>query len=125
VTGVLNVQTEIDIKHRGINWDKMLDYYKERGITCIHFPIHDFNETDLTSKLEDGARVLKEMIQDQGLKVYVHCTAGMGRAPAVVLTYLCLHEDWDSVDEADLIVKSYRKVSCPNLRAVRNVVYKN
>lgn len=27
VTGVLNVQTEIDFEHRGINWEKMLTYY--------------------------------------------------------------------------------------------------
>jgi len=27
VTGVLNVQTEIDIKHRGINWPRMLEFY--------------------------------------------------------------------------------------------------
>lgn len=26
VTGVFNVQTEIDIAHRGINWPRMLEY---------------------------------------------------------------------------------------------------
>ena len=41
----------------------MLDFYKERGITCVHFPIHDFNEADLTSKLEEGAAILKDMIE--------------------------------------------------------------
>ena len=28
VTGVFNVQTEIDFKHRGIKWDNMLQYYR-------------------------------------------------------------------------------------------------
>jgi hypothetical protein len=27
VTGVLNVQTEIDFDHRGINWPRMVEYY--------------------------------------------------------------------------------------------------
>jgi protein-tyrosine phosphatase len=63
------------------------------------------------------------MINDLGLKVYVHCTAGMGRAPACVLVYLSLYKGMEP-DEANLYVKSYRTVSVPNMRAVRNVVEK-
>ena len=48
VTAVLNVQTEIDFAHRGVNWEKMTDYYTKVGIKAVHFPIHDFNEIDLT-----------------------------------------------------------------------------
>jgi protein tyrosine phosphatase len=103
----------------------------------VHYPIHDFNEGDLTSKLYDGAKVLNDMINNQGLNVYVHCTAGMGRAPAVVLVYFCLYKpDYDygfNFDEdddkwmdlpvrVDAFVRTHRKVSVPNMRAVRNVV---
>ena len=128
VTGVFNVQTEIDLAHRGVNWPKMLEYYEERGITAVHFPIHDFNEDDLTSKLFDAAQILNDMINNKGLEVYVHCTAGMGRAPASVLAYLCLFKKiaaWSNPTEVDLFVKSYRKVSVPNMRAVYNVVQQN
>ena len=58
---------------------------------------------------------------DKGLKVYVHCTAGMGRAPATVLVYLCLHKNMTPMG-ADQFVKSYRRVSVPNMRAVTKVV---
>ena len=51
----------------------------------------------------------------------MHCTAGMGRAPAVVLTYLCLQLKMD-VAASDLYVKQFRTVSVPNLRAVQTVV---
>lgn len=91
VTGVLNVQTEIDFEHRGINWQRMTEYYADNGITPVHYPIHDFNEEDLKAKIKDGAEVLNKMINEDNLNVYVHCTAGMGRAPAIVVTYLCLH----------------------------------
>lgn len=100
ITGVLNVQTDIDINHRGINWPKMLQYYNERGITAIHYPIHDFNEQHLTERLFEGAKVLNDMINNKGLSVYVHCTAGMGRAPATVLVYLILYKKlscWSSI----------------------------
>jgi hypothetical protein len=45
----------------------------------------------------------------------------MGRAPAIVLTYLCLFKGMDP-DESNLFVKSYRTVSVPNMRAVKEVV---
>mmetsp|Transcript_18109 Transcript_18109/g.30922 ORF Transcript_18109/g.30922 Transcript_18109/m.30922 type:complete len:147 (+) Transcript_18109:1060-1500(+) len=125
VTGIFNVQTEIDHKHRGVNWERMVEHYSERGMHPVHFPIHDFNEDDLTSKLFDAAQVLHEMIDLKGLKVYVHCTAGMGRAPACVLTYLCLFKKvhcWADPTQVDLLVKSYRRVSVPNMRAVYNAV---
>jgi hypothetical protein len=48
ITGILNVQTDVDINHRGINWPKMVQYYEARNMIAVHFPIHDFNEVDLT-----------------------------------------------------------------------------
>ena len=73
----------------------MASYYKQLGIYFVHFPIIDFNEHDLTSKLFEAAKILHEMICKKSLKVYVHCTAGMGRAPASVLAYLCLFKKID------------------------------
>ena len=31
---------------------------------AIHFPIHDFNEADLTSRLFESAKVLDDMINN-------------------------------------------------------------
>lgn len=99
----------------------MVSYYQARGITPVHYPIHDFNAEDLKKKLVKGAEKLNELIHIKERKVYVHCTAGMGRAPAVVLVYLCLHRGMDP-DDADRYVKSYRSVSVPNMTVVREVV---
>ena len=106
----------------------MKQLYADRGIKPVHFPIHDFNEGDLTSKLFDAAKTLHQMIDVEGLNVYVHCTAGMGRAPASVLVYLILYKKvscWKNPTDVDLYVKSYRKVSVPNMRAVYKVVEEN
>lgn len=103
----------------------MMKYYKEVGIKAVHYPITDFNEHDLTSKLFDAAKILNEMINHENLEVYVHCTAGMGRAPASVLSYLCLYKKvhcWSDPYSVDKLVKSYRKVSVPNMNAVCNLV---
>jgi len=47
------------------------------------------------------------MISEQGKAVYVHCTAGMGRAPASVLVYLCLFKGM-LPEEARVFVKTHR-----------------
>ena len=99
----------------------MLSYYENCGIEAIHFPIHDFNQEDLKLKIYDGAVLLNQMINEKNLSVYVHCTAGMGRAPAIVVTYLSLFMKMDP-DEADLYVKKYRTVSVPNMGVVKVVV---
>ena len=84
-TGVLNVQTVIDFEHRGINWDKMLQYYEENGIRAEHFPIHDFNAEDLKIKLLDGAKLLAEMILTEPEKPALH-TQPRSRATPVELS---------------------------------------
>jgi hypothetical protein len=66
VTGVLCVQTDIDIKHRGINWPRMVEYYSANNIRPEFYPIHDFNEEDLTKKILNGAKLLDEMINQDG-----------------------------------------------------------
>ena len=84
------MQTFGDLNFRGVKQDVMMQYYKAKGIDAVHFPIEDFNEHDLTSKLFEAAKILNDMINRKKLNVYVHCTAGMGRAPASVLSYLCI-----------------------------------
>ncbi len=58
ITGVFNVQTHGDLNFRGVNQEFMMKYYKEKGIKAIHFPIIDFNEHDLTSKLFEAGKIL-------------------------------------------------------------------
>ena len=106
----------------------MLKLYADAGMEAQRFPITDFNEEDLCRNLLKAAKTLHELIDNRKRTVYVHCTAGMGRAPACVLVYLCLFKKvpcWQNPAEVDKLVKSYRPVSVPNLRAVTRVVEEN
>mmetsp|Transcript_10582 Transcript_10582/g.17765 ORF Transcript_10582/g.17765 Transcript_10582/m.17765 type:complete len:110 (-) Transcript_10582:84-413(-) len=103
----------------------MVEHYDERGMEAVHFPIKDFNSEDLKSHLFEAAKKLHEMIDVKGQKVYVHCTAGMGRAPACVVAYLCLFKktrNWQDAHYVDRMIKGYRKVSAPNIHAVEQVI---
>jgi hypothetical protein len=120
VTAVINLQTDADMRQRSIDWQRLYDYYQAVGIACYRLPIWDFNEDDLIAKLPEAVSLLKRLL-DAGQHVYLHCTAGMGRAPAVAVAYLCRHHD-KSLDEAFAYVKRYRPVVCPNLHAIRRAL---
>ena len=117
VTAVVNLQTDGDIRQRSVDWQRLNEYYQKVGIAYYRLPIEDFNEDDLVAKLPTAVGLLKRLL-DAGQQVYLHCTAGMGRAPAVAIAYLSRHHD-KSPDEAFAYVKHYRPVTCPNMNAVR------
>ncbi len=120
VDAILNVQTDKDLVFRQINHNEQKKESKELGIDIIRYPIEDFNEVDLALRLKGAGDKLKELL-DKGKTVYVHCTAGMGRATATVVIYLVLYEDF-SIDQAVKFVKTYRPVACPNVNVIRKVV---
>jgi protein-tyrosine phosphatase len=120
VTAVLNLQTDSDIQQRRIDWEGLLAHYRHVGIDCQHFPIRDFDEADLVARLPEAVRLLKRLV-DAGQQVYIHCTAGMGRSPAVVVTYLSRYHQ-QNLDEALAYVRRCRPVICPNVNAIRRVL---
>lgn len=125
VTQVLNLQTAIEVKQRGVDTEQMQLFYKAKGIkNIVSYPIDDSNQDSLHKGLLGAAEQLHKMYSNGGgknSKIYVHCTSSCTRSPSVVLTYLCLyvraHKFRDPVGVAHLI-KSCHKPSFPNMRAV-------
>lgn len=121
VTAVLNVQTDEDFQHRGIQWDKLTKAYKEHGIKIVRFQIRDFDRDSLKKHIKAAAHVLDDLINVDGKDVYIHCTAGMGRAPAVAVAYLCWVKGYELMD-AVKHVKKYRTVAVPNVPVLEQVL---
>lgn len=120
VTAVLNVQSDIDFVHRQINWKNLVEAYSKNRIEIVRHPILDFNQQDLINNLKDAGEKLKALIRRHHM-VYVHCTAGMSRAAATVIIYLCFNENM-TLQAAHDFVKSHRKIICPNMGAIGQVI---
>lgn len=88
ISVVLSLQSDADLKAHGIDWQKLQQAYAEAGITPHRYPIIDFDEADLGRKLPEPVKTLNKLLA-VGHRVYVHCNAGICRAPATVLTYFC------------------------------------
>ena len=78
------------------------------GIKCLHVPMSDYGDTPLAEVAEECASFISQARQ-KGEKALVHCALGSSRAPAVVITYLMLHEGM-SLEQSWSLVKAKRNV---------------
>ncbi len=119
VSAVLNLQTDRDFAEYKIDWSRLEDHYRTRNVTLRRVPIIDFNAADLRSKLVSAVDTLEELLASEHT-VYLHCTAGIGRAPTTAVARLALRGDWE-LDSAVELVMSRRRCA-PNIDVIRAVM---
>eukprot|EP01023_Acetabularia_acetabulum_P053724 TRINITY_DN6021_c0_g1_i2.p3 TRINITY_DN6021_c0_g1~~TRINITY_DN6021_c0_g1_i2.p3 ORF type:complete len:228 (+),score=41.56 TRINITY_DN6021_c0_g1_i2:87-770(+) len=89
VTTILCLQEDTDMDYFGIEIDPIVERCKELGIYHIREPIHDFDAFDVRKRLPAIIKKLRALHDEKrGDKLYIHCTAGMGRAPSVAAMYM-------------------------------------
>ncbi|MDH3689882.1 MAG: dual specificity protein phosphatase family protein [Gammaproteobacteria bacterium] len=116
IGAVLNLQTDKDFIDWGIDWNQLEQHYAQQAIAVSRVPILDFNPVDLSAKLVSAAEELDRMLTPHQ-RVYLHCTAGIGRAPTVAIAYLSWHRDME-LDEAHTLVTEARSCA-PSVDAIR------
>ena len=116
ITAVLNLQTDEDLVALGVNWTALEAYYAVCDLVIARWPIRDFDAEDLRRRLDGAVASLDQLLRG-GHRVYVHCTAGVGRAPGVAIAYLSWVKGWD-LDKAHGHVTSHRSCA-PYLDAIR------
>ncbi len=58
VTAVLNLQTDEDLRERGIRWSAMEKSYRKSGIEPHRVPLRDFDFSDQEAHLPEAAAAL-------------------------------------------------------------------
>lgn len=122
VTAVLNLQTDEDIWTGELFGDPLDSLYATSGVKLCRVPVRDFDAIDLQQRLPDCVAALRQLLDD-GQTVYLHCTAGVNRAPTVAIAYLHWCLGWD-LDAAVTHVVEQRDCS-PNVEAIRSAVWKH
>ncbi|KAL5974736.1 hypothetical protein ACLOJK_031407 [Asimina triloba] len=95
VAYILNLQQDKDIEYWGIDFESIVKRCKEVGIRHMRRPARDFDPDSLRNGLPKAVSSLEWAISEGNGGVYVHCTAGLGRAPAVAIAYLFWFHDMD------------------------------
>ena len=105
ITAMLSLQHDVCLRYWQIDYPAMKHAGIELGMVMARCPIRDFDIEDMRLKLPDAISHLASLL-GAGHKVYVHCTAGLGRSPLVTLGYLTLVGNYSPDDAIQAILKA-------------------
>jgi len=120
VTHILNLQQDKDLQYWGVNINDISRRCEELGVTLIRRPARDFDPHSLRKTIPSAVSSVHHAVA-QGGRVYVHCTAGLGRAPAVCIAYLYWFMDMD-LDSAYKYLTDIRPCG-PKRDAIRGATF--
>ena len=115
ITAVLNIHTDDDMRAVNLDFPPLEAHYKTSLIVLRRTPMIE-EQAELRGKLWYAIQALSELLAE-GHTVYLHCTAGIGRAPTVAIGYLHTCLGWE-LEEALAHVKSLRQCA-PHVEALR------
>jgi len=121
VTHLVNLQQDKDIAYWGINYDEIRAAAEEESVTILRHPARDFDPDSLRNSLPAAVAAVDAVVRGGG-RAYVHCTAGLGRAPGVGIAYLYWCEGLGSLDEAYEYLTERRPCG-PKREAVRGATH--
>jgi protein-tyrosine phosphatase len=111
VTAVVCLQDDSDLAGKFLRLADLRRAYEAEGLEFHRKPIIDGDAVSLAAALDEVVALVHRLI-DGGERVYVHCNAGMNRAPTIAIAYLHVHSNMPLAD-ARRWVKERRVVSVP------------
>lgn len=88
ITTVISLQSDEDFASYGISGEKLSRAFESAGIHFRRLPILDFDREALARGLSEAVVELAAEVAKPWTRVYLHCTAGINRAPTVAAAYL-------------------------------------
>jgi protein-tyrosine phosphatase len=115
VTAVLSLQDDADLASKGLRLAALERAYGAHGLAFHRVPVPDGDDRNLAARLAEIVALLRGLIEAGG-RVYVHCNAGLNRAPTVAIAYLHVCEGLP-LEDARTEVKRLRHC-VPYMRAL-------
>ncbi|XP_031271292.1 LOW QUALITY PROTEIN: phosphoglucan phosphatase LSF2, chloroplastic-like [Pistacia vera] len=121
VAYILNLQQDKDIEYWGIDFQPIVKRCHAIGIRHMRRPAKDCYPDSLRSQLPKAVSSLEWAISEGKGKAYVHCTAGLGRAPAVAIAYMFWFCGMNLNTAYDTLTS--KRPCGPNKKAIRGATY--
>jgi protein-tyrosine phosphatase len=90
VTAVLNLQDDDDLRIKGLDLKSLAESFERAGVAMVRMPVPDSSADHLAQALEAAVAEVNTLIEG-GERVYLHCNAGINRAPTVAIAFIHLH----------------------------------
>jgi protein-tyrosine phosphatase len=117
ISVVVSLQDDMDLARKGLDALSLEAAYAAAGIEFRRLPIPDGDQDVLRSRLEEALVVLRERM-GAGKRVFLHCNAGLNRAPTVAVAYLHACRGL-SLEQAGSFVKA-RRACVPYMRLLES-----
>ncbi len=91
VTAVLCLQDDADLAGKRLDLAALRRAYDSHDVTFHHLPIADGDNQALAARVDEIVALLHELLSG-GECVYLHCNAGLNRAPTIAIAYLHAHQ---------------------------------
>ncbi|CAN6302627.1 unnamed protein product [Urochloa humidicola] len=118
VRTIFCLQQDSDLEYFGVNIRAIQDYCLQfKDIEHCRAEIRDFDAFDLRLRLPAVVSKLHKLVNCNGGVTYIHCTAGLGRAPAVALAYMFWILGY-SLNEGHQLLQS-KRACFPKLEAIK------
>jgi protein-tyrosine phosphatase len=106
ITAVLNLQDDEDLAVKGLDLPSLAAMYDRHGIMMVRVPVPDASGDRLALALEHTLDRLHGLIES-GRRVYLHCNAGINRAPTVAIAFMHVYRTMP-LKEATAFVRKRR-----------------
>lgn len=97
---VVNLQDDPDLACKGLRLRELERAYAEHDIDLHRVPIADGDREGLLARIDRAVDLVHGAVGG-GRRVYLHCNAGMNRAPTVAIAYLHLHHGFSLAAACD------------------------
>jgi len=87
ISAVVSLQDDADLASKGLRLRELERVYREHALRFHRIPIPDCDNDALAARLDEAVAVLHALLVEGG-RVYLHCNAGMNRAPTIAIAYL-------------------------------------
>lgn len=119
VKTIFCLQQDPDLEYFGVDIGAIIAYAKTfDDIEHLRAQIRDFDAFDLRLRLPAVVSILHKAVNRNGGVTYIHCTAGLGRAPAVAMAYMFWVQGYKLNEALGLLLS---KRSCfPKVDAIKS-----
>jgi protein-tyrosine phosphatase len=115
VTTVLSLQDDADLASKGLELVEIERAYQAHALRFHRMPVPDCDNEVLAGRLDAIVGLLDELLS-RGERVYLHCNAGMNRAPTVAIAYLHTCHDMPLTAARDFVKE--RRSCVPYMRVL-------
>jgi protein-tyrosine phosphatase len=118
VTAVFSLQDDSDLVSKCLDLRQLEQIYRQHGLRFQRVPVPDCDPDTFGRLLDRIVSALTDLLRE-GERVYLHCNAGMNRAPTVAIAYLHTAHGLPLASARDFVKQRHHCVPYMQLLQVR------